>query len=153
MSLTRPPRPRSTTLLPDLLYATLALIVLVAFVMIWRVEGDDPAWAERWRALSPAERARIARAARSGALLASQEEIELAAGFARRDRRGRTPYTLRLMATIPVGGILIVGGILADSVALIAFGTVVLLGGLWSIRGTERLSRAERETIARDRAL
>jgi hypothetical protein len=120
--------------------------------MFWRVERDDPAWAERWRALSPAERARIAGAARSGALLASQEEIELAAGFARRDRRRRTPYTLRLMATIPIGGLLIVGGILANSIALMALGIVFLLGGLWNIRGTYLLSQAESETIARDRS-
>lgn len=118
--------------------------------MAWRVEGDDPTWEERWRALPPADRARISRAARSGTLLASEEEVELAAGFARRDRRRRTPYTLRLLVSILIGAILIVGGILADSVALIAFGALCLLGGLWSIGNAYRVSRAERETIARD---
>jgi hypothetical protein len=37
--------------------------------MVWRTEGDDPLWQERWRALPPPDRARIAAAARSGSLL------------------------------------------------------------------------------------
>lgn len=55
-----------------------AVILAAALVLAWRVGDNDPAWEERWRSLS---RPRSAyRPACSGALLASQEEIDLAAG-------------------------------------------------------------------------
>jgi hypothetical protein len=140
-------------LLHDLPDIALALIVLGAFVLVWRTGGDDPAWQERWRALSPADRTRIARAARNGSLLASQEEIELAAGYARRDRRRRVPYSLLGSVRFPLGVALIVGGVVADAIILIVFGAVFLLGGLWALVQDHRISRAERETIVRDRPL
>jgi hypothetical protein len=140
-------------LLHDLPDIALALIVLGAFVLVWRTGGDDPAWHERWRALSPADRTRIARAARNGSLLASQEEIELAAGYARRDRRRRVLYSLLGSVRFPLGVALIVGGVVADAIILIVFGAVFLLGGLWALVQDHRISRAERETIARDRPL
>jgi len=99
----------------DLVDIALALIVLFAFLLVWRKEGDDPVWQERWRALSPADRTRIARAARSGALLSSQEEIELAAGYARRDQRRRLPYTLMTGIRLPLGIALLAGGLLAGA--------------------------------------
>jgi len=40
----------------DLVDIVLALIVLFTFLLVWRREGDDPVWQERWRALSPADR-------------------------------------------------------------------------------------------------
>jgi hypothetical protein len=73
----------------DLVDIAIAVIFLVAVVAIWRTGDDDPTWEERWRELSAADRTRISAAARSGSLLASPEEIELAAGFARRDRFNR----------------------------------------------------------------
>jgi hypothetical protein len=134
---------------PDLF---IALVLVGAFVVAYRIKDDDPAWKERWDALSPADRTRIARAARSGELLPSQEEIELAAGFARRNRRLRGPYSLMYAVRIPLGIALIAGGMLADSIVFIVFGVLFLLGGLWATRGSYRISRAEREAIARDRS-
>jgi hypothetical protein len=93
--------------LPDI---ALALIVLGAFVFVWRAEGDDPVWRERRRAISPADRARIAASVRSGDLLASQEEIELAAGFARRARRRNRPYAVIYAIRIPLGIALLAAG-------------------------------------------
>jgi hypothetical protein len=54
--------------LTDILVVVIAVIGFVALVRVGK--DDDPAWEERWRALSPAERTRIAAAARSGALIA-----------------------------------------------------------------------------------
>jgi hypothetical protein len=135
----------------DLVDIALALIVLFAFLLVWRKEGDDPVWQERWRALSPADRTRIARAARSGALLSSQEEIELAAGYARRDQRRRLPYTLMTGIRLPLGIALLAGGLLADSGVFIAFGVLFTLGGLWGLSSGLRLRRGLRETISRGR--
>jgi hypothetical protein len=140
--------------MPDFVDIAIAIIFLGALVAVWKVGGnEDPTWEERWRDLSPADRARISSAARSGSLLASEEEIELAAGFARRDRRRRGPYTFLYAVRIPVGLLLIVGGLLAHSLLFLLFGAVFFLAGLWSLRRTVQISRAERETISRDRRL
>jgi hypothetical protein len=139
---------------PDLVDIAIAVIFLAAVVTAGKAGSDaDPTWEERWRALSPADRARLAAAARSDSLLASQEEIELAAGFARRDRRHRGPYTFLHAVRIPVGLVLIAGGLLAHSLLFLLFGAAFFLAGLWSLRRTFQISRAERETISRDRRL
>lgn len=134
-------------------HVLIALIVLGAFVLIWRAEGDDPLWERRWSALSPADRPRIATAARSGSLLASDEEIELAAGFARRDRRRRRPARLIAALDLPIGAVLTVGGLLADAPVFIAFGAFFLLLGLVRLHRAHRIARGLRETIARHRSL
>jgi hypothetical protein len=130
----------------------IALIVLGAFVMVWRAEGDDPIWQARWASLSPADRARIAAAARSGGLLASQEEIELAAGFARRDRRRRRPARLIAAMDVPIGLVLILGGLVTHVIAFIVFGALFFLVGLLRLHRARRIGRGLRETISRDRA-
>jgi hypothetical protein len=134
-------------------HIAIALIVLGAFVTVWRTEGDDPIWQERWRALSPAERARIAAAARDGSLLPSQEEIELAAGFARRDRRRRRPARLIAAIDVPIGAILILGGLVADAPIFIAFGGLFFLLGLYRLRRARQIGRGLRETISRNHPL
>ena len=132
-------------------HIAIALIVLGAFVTVWRREGDDPLWQQRWSALSPAERVRLAAAARSGALLASQEEIELAAGFARRDRRRRRPTRLIAAFDLPVGVVLVLGGLVASAPIFIAFGALFLILGLFRLLRARRIGRGLRETISRDR--
>ena len=132
-------------------HIAIALIVLGAFVTVWRREGDDPLWQQRWSALSPAERVRLAAAARSGALLASQEEIELAAGFARRDRRRRRPTRLIAAFDLPVGVVLVIGGLVASAPIFIAFGALFLILGLFRLLRARRIGRGLRETISRDR--
>lgn len=135
------------------LFVEIALVVILlgAFVLAYRVKDDDPTWEERWNALSPADRARIAAAARSGSLLASEGEIELAAGFARRDRRRRGPYTLIHAMRFPLGIALVAGGLVADSIVFIVFGVLFILAGFWSLATGRRIARAERETIDRAR--
>jgi hypothetical protein len=61
-------------------------------------------------------------------LLASEEEIEPAAGYARRDQRRRLPYALMVGIRLPLGIALIVGRLLADSGVLIVFGVLFTLG-------------------------
>jgi hypothetical protein len=134
----------------DLAIVAIAAVALVVLVRIGR-DGDDPAWEERWGDLDPAERTRIAAAARSGALLPSQEDIELAAGFARRDRRQNGPWTLVNVIRLLLGVALIARGLVASSIILLVFGVFFLLGSLWALRAFHRVAHAEREAIARDR--
>jgi hypothetical protein len=134
-------------------HVLIALIVIGAFVMVWRAEGDDPLWLARWNALSPAERARIAAAARSGSLLASEEEIELAAGFARRDRRRRRPTRLIAAIDVPIGTALIVGGLVTGVVLFAVFGAVFFLLGLFRLYRAHQVGRGLRKTIARNRLI
>jgi hypothetical protein len=134
--------------LPD---AFIVAVILVAFAIAYRVKDDDPEWLARWQALTPADRSRIAAAARSGSLLASQEEIELAAGYAERDRRRRGPFTLIDAIRIPLGIALIAGGLVADSTIFIVFGVIFIVAGIWAAGGSHRISHAERETIGRNR--
>lgn len=132
-------------------HIVVALLVLGAFVMVWRAEGDDPVWAARWDGLSPTERARIAAAARSGSLLASEEEIELAAGFARRDHRRRRPARLIAALDVPVGAVLILGGLVTGVALFTVFGALLLLLGLFRLYRAHQVGRGLRETISRAR--
>jgi hypothetical protein len=140
-----------TTLLHYLPHILIALLVVGAFVLVWRAEGDDPGWEERWSALPAGERDRIAAAARSGDLLASAEEIELAAGFARRDRRRGRPTRLLAALDLPIGAVLILGGLLAGAAVFAVFGGLFLALGLFRLFRAHRVGRGLRETIARDR--
>jgi ferric-dicitrate binding protein FerR (iron transport regulator) len=128
----------------------LLAIVIGAAVLVFRDRVDDSAWEERWRALSPADRTRIAAAARSGTLLADPEEIELAAGYARRKSRRDSPYLLRLVATALAGVALLVVGLIHGSVILLAFGAIILLGTLLGFRREFLLALDLHETASRD---
>lgn len=132
-------------------HVVIALIVIGAFVLVWRAEGDDPLWLARWNALSPAERARLAAAARSGHLLATEEDIALAAGFARRDRRRRRPARLIAALDVPIGAVLIIGGLVTGVVLFTLFGALFFLLGLFRLYRAHRVARGLRETIARHR--
>jgi hypothetical protein len=134
-------------------HLAVALIVVGAFVLVWRAEGDDPVWVMRWNGLSPTERARIAGAARSGSLLASEEEIELAAGFARRDLRRRRPARLIAAIDVPIGAALILGGLVTGVLLFSAFGAVFFLLGLFRLYRAHQVARGLRDTIARHRSV
>ncbi|HJZ37070.1 MAG TPA: hypothetical protein VJ204_12450 [Solirubrobacterales bacterium] len=77
-------------------YLTLAVVLLSAFTTFSALRrGDDTAgWEWRWRSLDPEERRRIAAAATSTskaerATLVDPEEVELSAGYRRRQERRR----------------------------------------------------------------
>jgi hypothetical protein len=128
----------------------LLVIVVGAAVLVFRDRVDESAWEERWRTLTPADRTRIAAAARRGALLADPEEIDLAAGYARRQRRRRGPYTLRLVIVVVVGVALLIAGLVHDSTVLLIFGAIFLLGSAWGFRRESLNSHNLRETASRD---
>lgn len=127
----------------------IAAILVVAVVIALRIEAVDPTWEGHWRELSAADRARIAAATRSGALLADPDEIDLAAGYARR-YRGRTSRDLLSFIWIPLGAALIIAGLLADSAILVVFGGIFGAGGLWGLGRSLQLDRNLREAISRD---
>ena len=127
----------------------LAAILIGAVVIMLRLEAEDPTWEERWDDLSAADRARIAAAARSGALLADPEEIDLAAGYARR-YRGRNSRDRLGFVPILLGAGLIIAGLVADNAIPVAFGVFFGVGGLWGFSHSLQLDRDLRETISRD---
>jgi hypothetical protein len=132
--------------LPDI---ALALIVLGAFVLAWRAEGDDPIWGNAGApSPPPTEPASPPRPAPGTPRI--REEIELAAGYARRTRRRNRPYALIYAIRVPLGIALLAGGLIADSVLFIAFGVIFLLGGAWALIKGRQESGALRETISRD---
>lgn len=114
----------------------LALVVIVigAVVLVFRDRVDDSAWEERWQALDAADRSRIAAAVRRGGLLADPEEIDLAAGYARRELRRNSPGTLRLAVLVLLSAALIITGSARDSGVLLVFGGIFLFGVLWQFR-------------------
>jgi hypothetical protein len=127
----------------------LAAILVGAVVIVLRLEAEDPTWEERWHELSAADRTRIAAAARSGALLADPEEIDLAAGYARR-YRGR--YAGERLGFVPIliGVGLIIAGLVADNAISVVFGLFFGVGGLWGFSRSLQLNRNLCETISRD---
>jgi hypothetical protein len=132
-------------------HALVLVAVLVAFFLANRRRPGDAGWEARWEQLPAAERVRLAAAARSGALLAEPEEIGLAAGFARRERRRRAPGALLASLDLPIATVLILGGLVTGIALFLLAGVFFLLLALWRLVRHRRVSRGLRETISRDR--
>jgi hypothetical protein len=124
-------------------------ILVAAIVIALGIEAEDPSWEERWLDLSTADRARLAAAARSGALLPDPDEIDLAAGYARR-YRGRNSRERLGFISVPLGAALIVAGLVTDNAILVVFGVFFGAGGLWGLSHSLQLDRNLREAISRD---
>ncbi len=124
-----------------------------AIVAAFRIGKEDPRWEQRWRELSPVERQRLANAARSGALLADPAEIELAAGFARRERRRGFLSEVAVLTVAALGLALLLAGLISGHLIRVVFGCVCRARTFWSLRDQLRAGRNFRETIARDRGL
>ncbi len=60
-------------------YVAVAAIFIGLLVVLSQNRDSDPLWEQRWRDLGAADRKRIEAAVSSGALLADQDEIEIAA--------------------------------------------------------------------------
>jgi hypothetical protein len=132
-------------------YVAIALILLGVTVAMFRIGNSDPDWEERWRNLDPADRTRIQAAVRSGALLAHPDEIELAAGLARRSRAEIEFGDVAAVIVAGTGVALIVAGLAADLLVLVVFGGLFLLVGLFGLRTELQLGRNLREVISRGR--
>jgi hypothetical protein len=90
----------------------------------WR-SNPGPDWETRWKALDPAESAWLAEIARSRAWLATltdPEEIELATGFHRHERRRRVYFDLAALPFLAAAGVLAIVGLLPISVLGIVAG-------------------------------
>jgi hypothetical protein len=143
---------RETSLVLGLAQDIAIVVVLGTAVFVaFRIGKDDPEWERRWRELSPADRRRLAVAASSGALLADPGEIELAAGYARHDRR-RRPFTDVWILTLALVGLaLLLAGLISGHAILIAFGCFFILRTAWTVRHQFEVGRNLREAISRDR--
>lgn len=118
----------------------------------FRGGADSPNWELRWRSLEPAERDRLATAARSGTKLDDPEEAELAAGFNRRRRRrssfveGSFAFIVAAFTALSLAG---VGhGFTGWAVGIAGIGA-----GLWAYFGEKRLNTPSRVVNASDASL
>jgi Flp pilus assembly protein TadB len=134
-------------------HALVLAAVLVAFYLGNRRRPEDASWEARWNELPAEDRIRLAAAARSGALLAEPEEMSLAAGFARRERRRRAPGALLASLDLPIAAILILGGLVTGIALFLIAGIFFLLLALWRLIRHRRVSRGLRETISRDHSV
>jgi hypothetical protein len=134
-------------------YVAVALILFGATVAVFRIGNSDPDWEERWGDLDPSDRTRIKASVESGALLADPEEIELAAGLARRSRSGVEFGDIAAVIVAGLGVALIVAGLAADLLVLVVFGGLFLLVGLFGLRTELQLGRNLRDVISRARGV
>jgi hypothetical protein len=130
-------------------YVAVAAIFVGLLVVLSQDRDSDPLWEQRWRDLGPADRKRIEAAVNSGALLADPEEIEIAAGLARKKRPLVGFFDLALAIVCGLGVALIVAGLIADTPFLVVFGCLFLLRGLWALVTELRIGRNLREVISR----
>jgi hypothetical protein len=131
-------------------YVAIALIALFAAVLVFRVGNGDPDWEARWERLTPSDRARITTAVRAGSPLADPEEIQLAAGLARRSIRvDNGAFVPRLILAVGIGASVLIAGVVADNVYLVAFSAVFILPTAWTARRALRTNHNLREAIAR----
>ncbi|HEX3362462.1 MAG TPA: hypothetical protein VHS74_15815 [Solirubrobacterales bacterium] len=132
-------------------YVAVAAIFVGLLVVLSQGRDSDPLWEQRWRDLGPADRKRIEAAVSSGALLADPEEIEIAAGLARKKKALVGFIDLASAIVSGLGVALIVAGLIADTPVLVAFGCLFLLRGLWALVTDIRIGRNLREAISRAR--
>ncbi len=97
----------------DIFTVILALaMVAQAFSGAFRAGDDGPNWDLRWRGLDPVGRARVEAAVRSNAKVIDPEEVELAAGLRRHERRRRAYLELTFVPLILVAAALALFGTL-----------------------------------------
>ena len=109
----------------DLFFFVAALVALLgASSEAYRRGADDPSWELRWRALDPGYRDWLAAMTTSRTWLSTlddPEEIELANGFARRERRRRSYFDVSALALIWLCAALILAGVLPTSACTLGF--------------------------------
>jgi hypothetical protein len=114
--------------------------------------ADDPEWERRWTGLDELDRTWLAAASRSTANRATLErrgELDLAKGFGRREARRRAYITLAIMPLFIVGAILVLGGLVGDRWAPLAFATFSFAQGLLAYVRDREIRERYREIQAR----
>ena len=99
-----------------IVYAGVALLISAweAVEAFWGAR-DDPTWATRWESLDPAERSWLAVMATSRSwleTLTNPEEIKLAKGCRRRERRYRLNYDLAALPVLLVAAAPVLAGVI-----------------------------------------
>jgi hypothetical protein len=119
-----------------------ALSVIVIFLFLaaafrgafWR-GTDGPLWEVRWLGLDASSRARFVTAVYSRdalAALSDPEEIELVAGYRRRQTRRRAYVELAAAPFLIIGAALALTGLLAGSSVIFILTLYTLFVGLWA---------------------
>ena len=126
-------REDSRVIFPIALLGVTVLVDVVEFVdSFWR-SAPDPTWETRWRALDPAESAWLAVMATSRnwlATLTDPEEIALAKGFRRHERRRVVYFDLAGLPFLAAVVAFSLIGLADPSIVGLAFSTLLLLRGV-----------------------
>lgn len=127
------------------------LIDVAEFIdAFWR-SAPDPSWETRWKALDPAESTWLAEMSRSRAWLATltdPEEIELARGFYRRERRHRVYLDLTALPFIAAAGALVLTGALPLEVLGVVGGGFICIRGVVLYLRERRIKKSYQEAKA-----
>jgi hypothetical protein len=92
---------------------------------------DSSSWELRWEILDAAERTRISTAARAGTKLDRPEEVELAAGLRRRDRRRHAYLELPLLAVVVGFTAMSAAGLIDGGLVTMIIAVATVGIGLW----------------------
>jgi hypothetical protein len=130
-----------------IVYAGVALLIgaFEAFEAFWEAR-DDPTWATRWESLDPAERSWLAVMATSRSWLGTltdPEEIKLAKGCRRRERRYRLNYDLAAWPVLLVALALVLTGVIdATPILYSLLFLYAILRSLWNYRRDRQIKGA-----------
>lgn len=138
----------------------LLAVVFLGFVFAvgtaFRSGADSLSWELRWQGLDAEDLARISTSARSKdwrVSLTDSEELELAAGLRRRDRRRRAYGELAALPVLLVAAILALTGLVGTGIIGLAFGLSAVFTGLWDYLRTRKMSGEPRAVAAPDTGL
>jgi len=129
-----------------LICVTVLASVAALRTALWR-GADNPTWELRWRALDPGYRDWLAAMTTSPAwlkTLTDPEEIELAKGFGRRERRRRAYFDLAVTALLIVSVAFALAGLLPSSTWGLILGCYTLLLTAGSHIRDQRIKRKVR---------
>jgi hypothetical protein len=128
----------------------IGLTVFIAASAVWAVlrpGDDDPNWDLRWQGLDPGYRdwlAAMTTDPRWMGTLSDPEEIQLAKGFARRERRRLAPYEVALGVVAALAVALTLAGLVPMStvgISLGLFGAIPVLITSWRTHQLRRKVR------------
>ena len=130
-----------------IVYAVIALLMGAAEALeaFWGAPAD-PTWAARWESLDPAERSWLAVMATSRSwleTLTDPEEIKLAKGCRRRERRHRLNYDLAALPVLLVAVALVLAGVIdAMPILYSLLFLYAILRNVWSYRRDRQIKGA-----------
>jgi hypothetical protein len=123
-------------------------VAVDAFEAFWGA-GDDPTWETRWRSLDPAERTWLAAMATSRnwiATLTDPEEIRLAKGERRHERRRRLYFDLAAIPILFAAAAFVVAGVVsATSILVLIFPGYILVRSFWIYHREKQIKGALEE--------